>query len=327
MKRIIQFFPFFIILPVFISHCLNAQIPVGTWRDHYSYSHALRVEETPEKIYCSTEGGLFYLDKKSNSLHALSRVQGLSDHGISAMAYAPEVNTLILTYENTNIDLINDSGIKNINDIYRKVIPGIKKINDISVVGSFAYLSTSFGVIVLNLKKNEIKDTYYIGENGNPLEIFGFIRFGSFFYAATANGIYRAPAESQNLVYYEAWEHLTTAPSPNRKYNHIIAVQNNLLANRSDESMAQDTLYMYDGNIWVPFLAEPLLKHHSIKFINGYLLVSSSKKLHIYDQYLNSEYVIDDLTITSSQIRDALIDSEGILRIANHEGGLISSAD
>ena len=67
--------------------------------------------------------------------------------------------------------MTEDNEVINIPDIKRKEISGLKKINNIYFKNNLAYLSCSFGVVVLDLIKKEIKDTYKIGENGIYLVI------------------------------------------------------------------------------------------------------------------------------------------------------------
>ena len=52
----------------------------------------------------------------------------------------------------------------------KKQITGDKSIYDIYFIGTKAYLSTGFGIVVLNLEKDEISETYLIGDNGQVAE-------------------------------------------------------------------------------------------------------------------------------------------------------------
>ena len=105
------------------SYC---QIPINQWRVHLPYSTGLNVEPAENKIYCATSGGLFEYSLSDNSVASLSKVNGLSDVVISALQYIPQKNTLIIGYENGNIDIIQNNVIYNISDILRKQITGSK---------------------------------------------------------------------------------------------------------------------------------------------------------------------------------------------------------
>ncbi|NJK94396.1 MAG: hypothetical protein HC905_05190 [Bacteroidales bacterium] len=59
---------------------------------------------------------------KDNSVEKLSKITGLSDFGISAIGYSKENKTLIIGYENGNIDLIKEKKIINISDLKKKTM-------------------------------------------------------------------------------------------------------------------------------------------------------------------------------------------------------------
>ncbi|MDP4187934.1 MAG: Por secretion system protein, partial [Bacteroidota bacterium] len=144
-----------------------SQTGIGQWRSHLPYSKAIKVTEGDNKIYCAISEGLFYYDKTSNSISKLTKVEGLSDVGISSINYSAENNVLVVAYSNSNIDLITGNRIYNIPDIKNKTIMGNRTINQISFRGTDACLSCGFGIVVLNLARMEIKDTYIIGAGGS----------------------------------------------------------------------------------------------------------------------------------------------------------------
>ena len=81
------------------------------------------------------------------------------------------IDIVIITYKNCNIDLLKNNQIINISDIKRKEITGIKSINNITISESIVYLSTSIGLILVDLENEEIKDTYNVGDTISMYEI------------------------------------------------------------------------------------------------------------------------------------------------------------
>ena len=79
-------------------------------------------------IYCATENGQFYYNKDDYTINRLNKINGLSDVGISCLAYDKENKIVIIAYNNTNIDLIKNESFINITDIKLKDIFGEKKI-------------------------------------------------------------------------------------------------------------------------------------------------------------------------------------------------------
>ena len=96
------------ILIFFLSLCLNpvfSQIGIGQWRDHLPYKSGISVVEASTRIYCATPYSLFFYEKADNSIAKLSKVNGLSDVGISKIKFDESSETLIIAYKNSNLDL------------------------------------------------------------------------------------------------------------------------------------------------------------------------------------------------------------------------------
>ena len=191
-----------LLFPLFIQ---GQDVGIGNWKDYLSYNSASYITEANHKIYCVTSGGLFYIDKEDNTINRMSKVTGLSDVIIKQVAYSEELSTTIITYENCNIDLIKNNQIVNISDIKRKEITGLKLINNITVEGEIAYLSTTFGLVLVDLEKKEIKDTYSVGDQSDNLIINGCAFLGDSIIVATINGMYFAEANNPNLADYYNW--------------------------------------------------------------------------------------------------------------------------
>lgn len=184
---------------VFSCMSLIAQIPVGGWRTHFSYSNVKKVIDTPERVYGLSSGELYFYDKQDHSLGLLNKENGLSDSQIYNAAYSQENNTFVITYTNGNIDLITRDGIVNIPDLKKKVMESEKLTNNISFNGNNAYLSTSFGVVVLNLSKSEIRESYIFDQNTTSTQVFE-----GYLYCARNNRIYKGSLKS-NLLDQANW--------------------------------------------------------------------------------------------------------------------------
>jgi hypothetical protein len=179
---------FFLLLLIPSTH---AQIAIGEWRDHLPYSRTVRVAEVENMIYCATQYSIFVYDKDDQSVLRKSKVNGLSDVGISAMMYNKEYKTLVITYTNTNIDLIKEGKVINFSDIKRRQILGNKTINNITFNDSLTYFSCGFGIVVLDIKNEEFPEpTYFIGPEGSQLNVLDITFGADSVYAATESGIY-----------------------------------------------------------------------------------------------------------------------------------------
>ena len=228
-----------------------AQIPIHQWTTHAPGLRVINVEKVDDKIYAATPYEIFYYNTSDNSINKLTKVNGLSDFGIDIMRYNPHTDMIFIGYSNTNIDIIDREGnITNISDIKNKNILGNKKINDIYFIDDKAYLSCGFGIVLIDLNKMEIKETYIIGENGSFLNINDITLYNDKLYAATSNGIFYADYNNKNLVDFSQWTKDTTLIHKDLNYSEIETFNNQLLANYSRNEYNTDTLFIYDGNNW-----------------------------------------------------------------------------
>lgn len=247
MRKYIYFF----CLIFFSIKIASGQVPIGHWTTHAPGAKVINVEKVNEKIYAATPYEIFYYNTGDNSINKLSKVNGLSDFGISVMRYNPETETVVVGYSNANIDIIDkNENIINISDIKNKNILADKNINEINFIGNKAYICCGFGIVVLDLMKLEISDTYIIGDNGSYLKINDLTLYNDKLYAATSKGIYYADYDNKNLVDFSQWTHDTTLIHSELNYSEIETFNNQLIANYSRNEYNTDTLFVFDGNKW-----------------------------------------------------------------------------
>ena len=283
----------FYLLFISLSFALKGQnTPIYNWQEHLSYSNAKHILEVENNIYCATENGLFYYNKEDYTINRLNKITGLSDVGVSAMNYDSENNIIIISYHNSNIDLIKGDEIINITDIKDKLIIGEKKINNIDIEEGVAYLSTSFGLLLMDLKKEEIIDTYKIGENGNFVGINDCYIDDTCIFVGTTDGAYFADKNSNTLFDFNNW---TKHPSHPSEVSEIIVTSWGILFNNQ----------------------YPYLK---VRNSNGYYL-EIGNIISIYQNgNLISEVVADS---NFSNIQDAWMDKDYILWIADSSNSLL----
>lgn len=125
--------------------------------------------------------------------------------GISALEYDPYSKLIVVGYENGNVDLVSEGKGVNIPDIKFSSIIGDKKIYDIFPWQNKIYLSTGFGVVVIDSDKLEIKETYFIGPNGGPIRVNDLSIYNNRIYACTVSGIITADLSNPFLANYQNW--------------------------------------------------------------------------------------------------------------------------
>jgi hypothetical protein len=270
-----------VLAAVTICSSLRAQVAVGQWREHMPYAKGLRVAVTPDRIYHVGEHGLYYFDRGADALERLSKINGMSDFGFSAIAYSDQHNTLVIAYSNTNIDLIKDNQIINIPDIKDKQILGNKTINNIHIDGDYAYLACGFAIVVLDLVREEVKDTWYIGANGGPVVVNDVASNPDHFVAATATGLLMAPRNGVLLADYNNWT--LNNQIPQQAYSSVTEMEGRFYA--SLQNGLSDTIYYQEqlGSAWVRFPDPVIYNLNSLESTDDRLVVCMDGKVEIYD--------------------------------------------
>lgn len=313
----------------FIFGNVNAQREKGSWRDYLSYVNATKVALSPDKVFCATKGGLMYYDLEDNSINRFDVIADLSDFGINTIAYYENKNVLVIAYTNSNIDLVYDNLVVNISDIKRKQITGDKSINNISFINNEAFLACGFGIVVLNLDKKEVKDTYYIGEGGSAIVVNDIEADDDFLYAATDNGILRATAGS-NLQDFHNWSRITDISHSSQKFNHLVNRSGRIVANYTPDEYAMDEMYILNGGIWQAFLPQ-IRFAFDIQDNGKYMAISSREMVYIVDENDNviktiNSYQLGDETVKPPSPRSAAVSTSGIIWISDDQKSLVKVA-
>jgi hypothetical protein len=300
----------------------SQEVGIGQWRDHLPYDYATNVEEFNSAIYCSTPYSMFYFDRDDNTINRLSKVNGLSDLGVSDISLNQDQKIMVVTYFNANVDLIfEDLSIINIPDIKRKEILGNDTINSIMNYGKYAYLSCGFGIVVLNLEKLEVKDTYYIGPEGSTINVLAMTYNDTSFFAATESGIYYADIDDPNLAFYANWTKMPDVPYPNGYYNLVHNFNGILLINHV--GITKDDLYYLDNGEWKLLDPSSDNRINSLRTCGDKLVVSFSYHVKIYNADLVEELKIYTYGESGMEPTDAIIGTDNYYWVADHKKGLV----
>lgn len=226
---------------------VNAQLlpvqPIGQWRDHLNYQQAIQVVRG-DKLYCATTSALFSVDA-DKEIQRYSKATGLNDIGVQAIGWDAATGQLVVVYSNSNVDVVKKDNIKNIGDIRRSTIAGNKTVYSIYCRDGLAYLGSGLGVIVVNLTKYEIKDTWFIGNGGGQVKVNGFTGDGASFFAATDEGLKSIAANSPNISNYANWQLLSGSNGLSAG-----AVKNVLTTNNRIVAEKNDSLFILNGTNW-----------------------------------------------------------------------------
>lgn len=197
----------FVSIVAMLFMVLAAKAGIGDWILYPSYHNATHCEIVGDKVYVLASGALYSFSESDNELYIYDKINALSDVDIQFIAYCNDIEALVIVYSNANIDLLyNDGSIYNISDFKNKTLPN-KKINNIGIQGSTAYLSTEFGVVELDLAKQEFTNTYNTGYN-----TLCTYRFNNHLYTGTTAGLVRCDT-TLNLLDKNNWQKLNNYPT------------------------------------------------------------------------------------------------------------------
>ena len=295
-----------------------SQIPVGTWRDHLSWNTAEAVAVAGKKVYCSNGVGICIYDIQSRQLDKLTKINGLNDAGVTAIQYAADMEVVVAGYANGNLDIIAAGNkVYNISEIKRDEKYLNKRINHIFVWGKQAYLSCPFGIVAVDLQLRQIHDTYIIGDQKIPVEVFSMTEYNGFFYAATAQGLKKANTQNRELANFEHWEKMSDAPG--NTLIHAVATERYLYVCDTN-----NRILVFDGTAWKLLRADMDETFHRLTISGNSLLVSSSNGVFIYNVTTNQlQKSIQSYNHTPVVAHDAILDSDGSCWIADSRQGLL----
>lgn len=300
---------------------LSSQVAIGEWRTHLPYQFTNLVMLSDEKAFCSSTGGLFYYDLMEERVETLSKTDGLSDNGIKSMRWNEEEQLALLAYNNANLDIIRGNDIINIPDIMKKAIPGDKTIYDIYFLDGMAYLSCGFGIVVLDLKKLEFKETYYIGDNGEQLKVNQVTSDGTYIYAATDNGVRRARVDDPFLIDFNSWETIGLLPDPNGIYTAAAQLGERTYVINDLNAVDNDRVFYFDGT-WKEDTRFSDMHYSELRSSDEHLILTSESGVRVLSDDFLVLYEYEE-----GRPRSAILDDQGTLWIADYGRGLVRFKD
>ncbi|MDR0970059.1 MAG: hypothetical protein LBM67_05935 [Lentimicrobiaceae bacterium] len=307
-----------------LSSIICAQgVAIGEWRTHLPYQRVIDIDVVGSKIYAATPYTVFYYDKEDNNVTILDKISGLSDVGVRAIRYNKDAKIIMVAYSNTNIDLIYENGsVYNMSDIKDKEIIGNKTINSIYFHEKLAYLACGFGIVVIDLSKLEVKDTYIIGNNSTYINVNSVVMHDNKLFAATESGIYYASLDSPNLSDFSQWTKDQRLIHPNLPYNPIISYEGKLLANYASNTYNSDTIFVLENGEWDYFTKNENYLCRQMRVCNNKLVISNQYHVSIFNNQYETEY-----TSGWTESMTAILDAENQLWIGSRTRGLLYMID
>lgn len=298
-----------------------SQIAVGKWRDHLSYNRIIHVEDAGNRIYASSPGALYYYDLDDLTVNRLNKTTILSDVDVSTFAYDPKTHYVVVAYSNANVDIVKGDAVSNINDIKRSNLGGSKRINSIGFYNRKAFLACAFGIVVLDMNRDEISETIYLGDYGGMMNVNDVLFTDSHIVAATDSGIYMAPKNSQTLGIITTWQRDNSSLVAGQRVTRLATLDDGRLM-ALVQSDNDSTIYVETSTMtFAPFVAGDI---KSFRVCRDTVVVCKEHQVELYRSDGTMILTIGAVDWIDMQANDALLAKEGHLWVAHNWASLIA---
>jgi non-canonical purine NTP pyrophosphatase (RdgB/HAM1 family) len=187
-----------VLLSGYMPQRAAAQV-TGAWKSYMAYYTTTAVEEAEHQVFALANGSLYSYGKEDRSIRLYSKENGLSDTQISRIGYNADVKALLICYSNGNIDLLDEKGVYNIPHLMKNTMVQDKTVNSLFFRGEYAYLAAEFGIMLVNMERREITDTYRLNHS-----VYGVCIRNDSLFAATSGGV-TAGSLNSNLLDVNNW--------------------------------------------------------------------------------------------------------------------------
>jgi hypothetical protein len=299
----------------FANGYAQENIPVGEWRIHVSYNSIRSLTDGGDVLYAAAKNGIMILDKADQSFETLTRHNALKKTDIVTVAYDHPTKQLLVAYSDGSFDVVKESETRNFDPSLITVLTGPKSIHHVSIHGLNAYFSTDYGVLVFDLVRSDIKETWRdLGEMGSTLAINGTTFKGDSIFLATDNGVISGNL-NDNLLDFTRWKRFTNGVMANA-VTAIATFNSAVFAAIDGQGLA-----VYNGNgTWS--LKEYLAGEdfYALRSTNQSLLVAHTNGVSVIS---SDDSKVDVVSNRLNVPADVLTDNMGVLWIADSRNGLL----
>ncbi len=314
-----------LILLLFFSFGLSAQIGTGQWRLHMSSKEAIEVVALSDRVFTAYNTGISEYNYSSKEITIWNAVNSLSSLNVTSMAYCSAEGALFVGYENGDIDKIKNNKITNIPAIRLAELLGSKRINKIVEHEGFMYLATGFSVVKLDPSKNEIKDTYY-PTNGNTA-ILDLTFVNDSIFALTSERLYTGSVNNVALADPTQWDVDNRVPvlaASDNYYKEVETFNDTVYLLYKVEGYGLDTVYkINESSLSVAIQESFTFEISSLNNVNNKLFVNFDFGSLAYDESLVQSTYIGQYSGGEAPRLNSLSYNNGIYWLADRFSGFV----
>jgi ligand-binding sensor domain-containing protein len=291
---------------------------IGEWKIYSDMKNIKDASNSSEGIWAVTNGGAFRLNSSADtSFLILNKTDGLITQNLTTVAVDNQ-NKIWFGSQEGYIIVYNqtDKTITSILDIF-KSDKTRKQINDISISRDTAFVSTDFGLTLINTNNLTFFDTFMkLGEFASESRIINTFKSG-LIYTITENGVAIQKVGTQNLSVPESWNTYRFGTSISaQSATKIISFNSEILL------ATNNGIYKFSNGAWIQFL----MQGTSIKdlfAIGSSLYILTDKSLFAYNgSQIDQVYENQNLILYSVAVRENnnyyISSSAGLIEIKNN---------
>ena len=172
-----------------------------------SYNDVKEVVKAGGRYICSTDNGIFIYNADDKSTEVLNSITGLDPSPTTAVAAFDKY--VLVGHNNGKFEIIEDNTIYEETSVFNTTnITGSKALLHMDYSGGRLYLSSSFGIVVYDLDKKEVFETYWqLGPGGSTVNVFETVVHDDVIYAVTGGEALAGNISSGvNLLDFNSWK-------------------------------------------------------------------------------------------------------------------------
>jgi len=297
------------------SAILYSQQPTN-WKNYTDMKQVNSIQANNNGVWAATGGGGFFYDIALDDYTKLTKTDGLFSTSLTATCVDNYGKVWFGSSSGAlNISDPSKNSIRTILDIYNSDNVN-KQINELIVSGDTIFISTEFGLSLINSNTLTFYDTYSkFGNLGSFIRVVSTFKL-NLIYACTEFGIALQKAEATNLSAPESWNVYTTSNGlPSNIIRKVRLFRDTIIA-ATDKGLS-----MFNGTSWQTFL--PSFNNISIidiLVLNDSLLISHGNSISVYFQGILTTIFTSPLEIrkiSSSSAGLFATSPTGVIKIEN----------
>lgn len=298
----------------------------GSWEEYLPYHRCHLLAMGTTQVFVASKNGVLIYDRETDHLQRLSKVQGLSDFDITALAYHPPTQQLIIGYANGNLDFYSENGVLNLPAIRIKSLPASKTIHRICILENKVYLACGFGLVELDPEAHEIGTVHYPGNNESYLPVFDLASDGSRMVLATSKGARFSPIDSSGIPLPANWQEMGSLPDGKKQLDAVVFFEGSFYANHRSLEFRQDSVWKWANEEWTVVDGLSNETNYALEVDGDQLVLTHSDWIQIVDKNLQTKQSYYDYQSSRPPQPRYAVRRAGRVWIADGTQGLVFGA-